>query len=241
MTDATTLQTRQLEDQIHRIMGRQLRVLALFSVLLMVVGFVLGHYVAAFQVGYWAKNVEQQLAELEVRLDERLGETAGQVADDASQQVETLESELDQLRNEIARVADHIESDREVRAAWLARLSESAMQQRDQCLDELEVYRQRRRTVPVEMVVQCVQRLSAARLDGLSELAGQSPPEPSVSDVAGIPAAGEPLVEPAAVDEEAATAAVYFAPPAVPRATFISKSRDVQASATGPRLTPPLH
>ncbi|QDU41324.1 hypothetical protein Mal4_56900 [Maioricimonas rarisocia] len=245
MTDATSLQKRQLEEQIHQIIGRQLRVFALFSVLLMVVGFALGHYVAAFQVGYWANRVETQLVELEERLDARLDESTHQVSTESQQQMQDLGGEIDRLEQRLSDLRGLVETEQQRQTGRLASLRQTAQRQHEQCLQDLNVWRERNRPVPVTLVAQCVERLASARLAGLEELAGNQTSKTGVVRTAARPSGPgsvELLAVPEADASDVQTAAAWFpAPPAI-GATYISKSGSPEPrAAAGPRFTPPLH
>ncbi|MFG0332604.1 MAG: hypothetical protein ACF8TS_04500 [Maioricimonas sp. JB049] len=245
MTDATSLQKRQLEEQIHQMIGRQLRVFALFSLLLMVVGFALGHYVAAFQVGYWANRVESQLQELQKRFDAKLDESTGQMAADSQRQMQDLSGDIDRLEQRLSRLRGLVEARQQRQTGQLARLRQTVQRQHEQCLQDLDAWRARNRPVPVTLVSQCVERLVSARLADLEELARDQTPEAGVVRAAARPS-GPGNVELLAVpQQDAATkkppVSWFPAPPAI-SATYISKTRRPGTSAAaGPQLTPPLH
>lgn len=164
----------EVEDVVHASLGRHLRVTCVLGLLFLVVGFVLGHSVAA-----------QHSRELSDRWADRAGELSKQMA----QVEENLKTELAQVRElaqasqsaEVAEVDRHEEMlsetrrlarDSEVlRRSLIARCIEENEREKARLLNELQPYLDRKMTIQAAEVSEAVNRLVDTQVNQLKTLA----------------------------------------------------------------------
>jgi hypothetical protein len=139
-----TLDRRDVQDIVHEALGRQLRLAMVACVMMIVVGFVLGHYVAAAHSRVAGDRLEQRLDELIAHV----GALQRQSLEQQAAQRTTLETlaSLEQLRR------DQAARDREALRLIIA----GAQDRRTACLRELEPFAKRRLMVPTPQVVAVV-------------------------------------------------------------------------------------
>ncbi len=144
MLQDTLLDRREVQDIVHEALGRQLRLAMVAGVLMIVVGFVLGHYVAAAHSRVASDRLEQRMDELIAHV----GALQRQSLEQQAAQRTTLETlaALERLRR------DQAARDREALQVIIA----GAVERRTACLRELEPFAKRRLMVPTPQVVAVV-------------------------------------------------------------------------------------
>ncbi len=146
-TSSTVMDDRRIERIVHEALGRQLRTMSLLALLLGVLGFFAGHFVAA---SYSRQNNE--------RLEARLAEVQGQIGvltdrcnrmDRQHAQVATNLLDVERLRqNEVQRDI-----------AALRSIMDSIDERRTASLRDLDTYVTRRLYVPPQAVTAAMNRL----------------------------------------------------------------------------------
>lgn len=141
MAQEAGLDHREVQDIVHAALGRQLRLAMVACVLLMVAGFVLGHYVADAQARAASERLEGRVSAVVAQMNRLQHEAAAgqRAALDRLAAIERLRSE------EAAR-------DREALRLIVA----DAELKRSACLADLEPFVKRRLSVPTAQVIAVV-------------------------------------------------------------------------------------
>ena len=173
----------EIEDVVHASLGRHLRITCVLGLLFLVVGFVLGHYVAAQHSRQlsdrWtdrAGELTKQMAEVEEKLrtewaqvrerDQASETTHIGEARQASQRAETDRHE--ELLAETRRLARASE---DLRRSLIARCIEENEQEKARILNELQPYLDRKMTVQAAEVSEAINRLVETQVNQLKTLA----------------------------------------------------------------------
>ncbi len=167
----------EIEDVVHASLGRHLRITCVLGLLFLVVGFVLGHYVAA-----------QHSRQLSDRWADRAGELTKQV----ELMEESLKAELAQVRklaqaSQTSQQADLVKADRheemlsetrrlaraseDLRRSLIARCIEENEREKARLLNELQPYLDRKMTIQAAEVSEAVNRLVDTQVNQLKTLA----------------------------------------------------------------------
>lgn len=236
-TSSTVMDDRRVERIVHEALGRQLRTTSLLALLLGILGFFAGHFVAASYSRQNNERLEARLAELQGQigvLTDRCNRMDGQHAQTATNLLD-----VERLRQD--------EAERDVAA--LRSMMDSIDQRRTASIRELDTYVTRRLYVSPQVVTAAMNRLVDDQLLQMNRVlasverrlphAGQAQSTVAAADREWI-AAPPPPVESETVDTSLdldpktvnAEAAVAAAPQAEPSAT---QSEDAALFAPPPR------
>ncbi len=179
------LDRAEVERIAYQAIGHQFRLPSLFSMLVLVVGFVLGHYVAARHTGELADRLEERITALQEKLtvlESRGGitqvtETPAPATSPALASADTETSPFDSETSTfrlagMARTFDSPATDFAVMSVLgdtdpmgtasrdaVESLRHEATEERDACLAELAPYVEKRLSVPAATVVQVVESI----------------------------------------------------------------------------------
>lgn len=246
-TQSVETSEKQIERIVHEALGRQLRSMSLLALLLGVLGFFVGHFVAA--------SYSRQVNE---RLETRLGELQGQIGvltdrcnrmDDRHADTLTSILQIEQLHLEAARHD----------AAALRTLIVGIDTQRAASLQQLDTYITRRLYVPPAVVTAAMNRLVDDQLLRMERVlatvesrlpaellamdtgddrgAAPAPPPPLEDEgefIVSVPASEQIATTPSAGADTAddAAAAEFFAQPPRRGFLFISRSQPEKLDST---------
>jgi hypothetical protein len=218
-TQVDETQERKIERIVHEALGRQLRSMSLLALLLAVLGFFVGHFVAA--------SYSRQVNE---RLEARLGELQGQIGsltercnrmDDQHAQTLTSILQIEQLHQE---AAQHD-------AASLRALIAGMDAQRAASIQELDTYITRRLYVPPPVVTAAMNRMvdeQLLRMDRMLASVESRLPAENAAPGSGLNDSREPIPAPPPPAEAIGDVAVSLP---------VRERTDSPASQPAPRTT----
>lgn len=189
MQNTTPVMDRaEVERIAYQAIGHQFRLPSLFSMLLLVVGFVLGHYVAARHTGEIADRFEQRINALQEKVAALETGTTGMAGPAISATVEDLTSTdpgaaspfdstsstfrlagmartFESTSADFTVISQSVPGDVDPMATasrdTIESLRKAAEEERDACLAELSPYAERRLTVPAATVVRVIETIYA--------------------------------------------------------------------------------
>lgn len=168
----------EIEDVVHASLGRQLRVTSLLGLLFLVVGFILGHYVAAQHTRElsvsWSKQTEElqhQIEQLRTDLKEEFQQELAEVRESSQQSVQAAlqaKPQVQELVSETRRLARATE---DLRQSLITRCIEQTEKERARILQELQPYLDRKLAVKASDVSTAVSRLVDQQIQQLRSIA----------------------------------------------------------------------
>ena len=167
-----------VEDVVHASLGRHLRVTCVLGLLLLGVGFILGHFVAAQHArelsDRWSHQAEE-LARAQAALDVELDQVR-ELAQSTRRDEISRSSHQEEMLNETRRLAHAAE---DLRQSLIARCIAENHREQARILQELQPYLDRKMTIQAAEVSEAVKSLVDSQVTQLKTLATVETPAPA--------------------------------------------------------------
>ena len=167
-----------VEDVVHASLGRHLRVTCVLGLLLLGVGFILGHFVAAQHArelsDRWSHQAEE-LARAQAALDVELDQVRELAQSTRRDEITRSTHQADML-NETRRLAHAAE---DLRQSLIARCIAENHREQARILQELQPYLDRKMTIQAAEVSEAVKSLVDSQVTQLKTLATVETPAPA--------------------------------------------------------------